>query len=375
MNSVEKVYGYKLAAWYRRHSLALHVGTMSFGLGYFMTAGAPNNLWSISLGSAVLGYYVGYKPRSNFTTKDLIVISGCNCGLGYSLALHCRAQGATVLAGVHNLLQNQNAAVVEEFKKKDILFCDLEITDEESVYAFAQTVEELIKKKHLVLRALVNNAGVMVFGEFEWQTSQLMEYQIDVNVLGTMRLTRAMMPMIRQNGSRIIIVSSHCAQEPLPGISVYGASKAAEYAWATSLRVELGKYGVKVVCFIPGGFVSESNIMKRQKKHFQEMKTYMSEEANQFYSNYFTKYAEYLSHVSPNSNELKIITNSRIYETFNDALLEIYPSEFYRCESWRYFFYRILFKITPMRMRDWLVMRFVNMPAWQPASKTEKVNK
>lgn len=103
-----------------------------------------------------------------------------------------------------------------------------------------------------VLRALVNNAGVMVFGEFEWQTQELIEHQVNVNVLGTMRLTRALMPLIRQNGSRIIVVSSHCAQEPLPGISIYGATKAAEYAWASSLRVELGKYGVKVVSFIPG---------------------------------------------------------------------------------------------------------------------------
>jgi len=103
-----------------------------------------------------------------------------------------------------------------------------------------------------VLRALVNNAGVMVFGEFEWQTQALMEHQINVNLLGTMRITRELMPILRENRSRIIVISSHCADEPLPGISIYGATKAALHAWTTSLRVEVGKYGVEVVSFIPG---------------------------------------------------------------------------------------------------------------------------
>lgn len=98
----------------------------------------------------------------------------------------------------------------------------------------------------------MNNAGVMTFGEFEWQTQSLIENQINVNLLGTMRITQELMPILRENRSRIIVVSSHCADEPLPGISVYGATKAALDAWATSLRVEIGKYGIEVVSFIPG---------------------------------------------------------------------------------------------------------------------------
>lgn len=94
----------------------------------------------------------------------------------------------------------------------------------------------------------------MVFGEFEWQTQNLAEYQVNVNILGTMRITRELMPIIRQNGSRIIVVSSHCAADPLPGISVYGATKAALHAWTTALRTEVGKYGVNVVSFIPGQY-------------------------------------------------------------------------------------------------------------------------
>jgi len=80
--------------------------------------------------------------------KDLIVITGCNSGLGYSLALHCRAQGAMVLAGLHNL-PKANVTVVEEFEKKNILFCDLEITNDKSVHRFAEAVKGLITHKQL----------------------------------------------------------------------------------------------------------------------------------------------------------------------------------------------------------------------------------
>lgn len=92
----------------------------------------------------------------------------------------------------------------------------------------------------------------MVLGEFEWQTQDLAEHQVNVNLLGTMRITRELMPILRDNRSRIIVVSSHCADESLPGIGIYGATKAALHAWATSLRVEISKYGIEVVSFIPG---------------------------------------------------------------------------------------------------------------------------
>lgn len=92
----------------------------------------------------------------------------------------------------------------------------------------------------------------MVIGEFEWQTQRLMEYQVNVNLLGTMRITRELMPILREHHSRIIVISSHCASQPLPGTSIYGATKAALDAWASSLRVEVGKFGIKVISFIPG---------------------------------------------------------------------------------------------------------------------------
>lgn len=123
------------------------------------------------------------------------------------------------------------------------------------------------------MTALINNAGVMVFGEFDWITDKLMKHQVDVNILGTMRLTRAFISLLRDHHGketkiffnfkicnlifenfkgRIITISSHCALETLPGLAVYGATKTALRAWSDGLRVELAKFNMPVITLIPG---------------------------------------------------------------------------------------------------------------------------
>lgn len=72
------------------------------------------------------------------------------------------------------------------------------------------------------LDTFVNNCGVMVFGESEWFTNNLIEYQINVNLGGTIKLTKKFLPLIRRSKARVINVTSHCALRALPGLSVYG---------------------------------------------------------------------------------------------------------------------------------------------------------
>lgn len=59
----------------------------------------------------------------------------------------------------------------------------------------------------------MNNAGVMCFGEFEWQTNAIIEHQVNVNLFGTMNFTRSFLPLARKHKTRIINVTSHCAIE------------------------------------------------------------------------------------------------------------------------------------------------------------------
>ncbi|KAJ8674300.1 hypothetical protein QAD02_005562 [Eretmocerus hayati] len=319
--------------------------------------------------SAALAFGVAYRTLSSRKCQDrrsanpteLVVITGCDSGLGYSLAVHCRENlGLQVVAGV----LKPHGPGAQDLGKRGVHVLPLELMDDESITIFSQSLQKILKDKNLVLRAVINNAGVMIFGEFEWQLAKHSHAQLKINATGPILLTSRLMPLIRANRARIVNVSSHCAEAPLPGLAVYAASKAAIAAWTQALRMELAKYGINVISFVPGSFVNESSILANQKEHFDEMRQAMSEDTKRFYGDYFDRYASYLSALRIKKG-IHRIENSNLYRIFDRALLDDNPSAIYKCEPWRYTFYHTLFRIAPLQIKDWLVERFVNMPKWK----------
>lgn len=174
----------------------------------------------------------------------------------------------------------------------------------------------------------------MCFGEFEWQTNALIENQINVNLVGTMLFTKMFLPLIRKYRTRIVNVTSHCALEALPGLSVYAATKSGLQFWNDALRVELNKYGVDVVNFIPGSLVNTTNITARQQEFSDEMLNAFTPEQEKFYSHYFEEYNAYLKHIS-GAKPVEAIRDVQLIGKFESALLDISPYSVYKCEPWR----------------------------------------
>ncbi|XP_044577584.1 D-beta-hydroxybutyrate dehydrogenase, mitochondrial [Cotesia glomerata] len=301
--------------------------------------------------------------RKSIAPGDMVVITGCDSGLGFSFAFHCHKNlNAHVIAGVHNI----DSLGANELSKAGIHVHSLELTSSESVQAFVQYIRNDLKNKNLALRCFINNAGIMIFGEFEWQTEEQLRHQVEVNLLGTMRVTKEILPLLREYSSRLINVTSHCAYESLPGVAVYSSTKSALASWTNALRVELKKFGIKVVSFIPGSFVLQSNILCQQQKYFKMMEAAMTSEAKSLYSDYFTRYANYLCGLPCNANAVpQILENSNLYELLEGAMLDQYPQAIYKCEPWRYMIYNFFFKYTSTEIRDWLIEKFVQMPSWK----------
>ncbi|XP_043274093.1 17-beta-hydroxysteroid dehydrogenase type 2 [Venturia canescens] len=293
--------------------------------------------------------------------RQVVLVTGCDTGLGFSLALYLSTMGFRVVASVH---KSDSAGAIELSKIPQIFVHQLDLTISESVQKFGAAVRNYLQQNQYNLRGFVNNAGVMIFGEFEWQSEEQTRHQIEVNLVGTMRVTREFMPTMRKHRTRLIIVTSHCAGEPLPGVATYGATKAALSAWATALRVELKKYHIDVVNFVPGSFIRESNLLSQQASHFEKMYSAMDQETRAFYGDYFTRYANYLSAIAPNDLPRRLMDRS-IYNAFEGAILDREPKALYRAEPKRYMFYRIMFKISPTKLRDYLVVKFINLPEWK----------
>ncbi|XP_071869381.1 SDR family oxidoreductase shroud [Bombus fervidus] len=336
-----------------------NVGT-SIGLYYLWNKGHKYLVPTVSLCSIGVSYlYCRLKARDKLTSKDAIVITGCGSGLGYSLALHFQKLGATVIAGVLQM----ESPTVNRLEDAGVIVFPLDLMELNSITSFTDSIRRTIGDKKLVLRGVINNAAVMVFGEFEWQTYGHIKTQLEVNFLGATIVTQDLMPIIRGNYSRIIVVSSHCNTQPVPGAAIYSGTKAALTAWATGLRVELKKYGISVVSVVPGSYMKDTNIFNHQADNFEAMKWVMSKEVQTFYGDYLSRYIKYFTSLVE-SPVLQTIQDKRVYEIFEAALLDKYPSATYKNESWRYKIYHTLFSITPTFLRDRLVEKFVHGPKW-----------
>lgn len=325
---------------------------------------------SLAVGVAVGARLLRGRARWTPSAARAVVVTGCDRGLGYSLAVHYRSLGLTVFAGVLDAA----SAGARSLGALGVRVLPLDVTDGASVRGAAAAVRQALRDDpRLGLAALVNNAGVLVFGEFGWQTERQVALQLDVNLAGTMRVSRAFLPLLRErsdDGSRgrLVVVTSHCALAALPALSVYAATKAGLQAWADALRVEQAQYGVPVVQVVPGSFTHLSGILAAHEDHAREMAEAMTDEDRSFYGDYPRRFHAYLGEVSALGRQASEspckLPDEALHAVFEDALLSVRPRARYVHEPWRYTLYHGLIRVAPARLKDWLVVKFASLPAF-----------
>jgi NAD(P)-dependent dehydrogenase (short-subunit alcohol dehydrogenase family) len=102
---------------------------------------------------------------------------------------------------------------------------------------------------------LVNNAGYGLLGAFEELSEAQIRQQLEVNLLGAMNVTRAVLPSLRAQGSgHLVQISSLAGLVGFAGNSAYSASMFALEGWSEALSRELGPFGINVTIVEPGGF-------------------------------------------------------------------------------------------------------------------------
>ena len=122
--------------------------------------------------------------------------------------------------------------------------------------AIGQTVSRLISELGRI-DVLVNNAAVIRNGSLEDATEEEIEYQVGVNILGTINMTKACLPSLKESRGSIINVSSTLAKLPILGASIYAATRGAMESFNRAMALELGPSGVRVNCIAPALVRSE----------------------------------------------------------------------------------------------------------------------
>jgi 3-hydroxybutyrate dehydrogenase len=145
---------------------------------------------------ALLGAFLLIKNRKKkrlLSKGKCILITGCDSGVGLTLALHAKSLGFHVIA----TCLNESSDGAEMLKGKDILAIQMDVTENDDIRSVKDSVEKYLNENHLCLWAIINNAGVLIYGHFEWQVESQVLQQINVNMLGTFNVTKTFLPLLR----------------------------------------------------------------------------------------------------------------------------------------------------------------------------------
>ena len=179
-----------------------------------------------------------------------VLITGTSSGFGKLMTHTLIAQGHSVAASMRDV-EGRNQAAAEELREAGARVVEIDVTDDSSVQrGTAEAIEALGG-----LDVLVNNAGVGVLGLQEAFTPEDWQRLFEINVFGVQRVTRAVLPVMREQGSGLLVfVSSLLGRMVLPFFGPYNASKFAVEALADNYRVELSGFGIDSVVIEPGGY-------------------------------------------------------------------------------------------------------------------------
>lgn len=197
--------------------------------------------------------------------QKTILITGTSTGIGKETAKLFAKNGWNVVATMRNPEKEQ-----ELTQYKNILISQLELRDVESIDNAIETGIKHFGK----IDALINNAAFGQYGLFEAVTPEQIREQFEVNVFGTMNVTRQILPHFRKNkGGLIINVSSAGGRIGIPMISPYVSSKFALEGWSEAVSYELASQNIILKLIEPGGVDTPFDNTANQKFAFDSALT------------------------------------------------------------------------------------------------------
>ncbi|PYR57414.1 MAG: short-chain dehydrogenase/reductase, partial [Acidobacteria bacterium] len=168
-----------------------------------------------------------------------VLITGSSTGIGEACARRLDAAGWRVFAGVRREEDGQRLRAGMSSRLTPVL---LEVTDAASMARAARTIG--VEGADAGLDGLVNNAGIAVAGPLEYLPIADFRRQLEVNVVGPLAVTQALLPAIRARRGRIVLMGSIAGRMTVPFLGPYSASKFALEAMADALRVELQPWDI-----------------------------------------------------------------------------------------------------------------------------------
>jgi NAD(P)-dependent dehydrogenase (short-subunit alcohol dehydrogenase family) len=196
--------------------------------------------------------------------KNLIVITGCDSGIGKGLCALLLKRG--FLLAVSYLEKNPFQGNKSVFAHK----MDLRVTKDRG--KFASFIDSLIQEGY-VLETFINNAGVALGGPVEDLPMDVFRENFEINYFGAVELIQRMIPHLIKSKGKIIVNGSLAGKVALPFLSPYVSTKHALEGFTDSLRRELKPFGIKTILLEPGSIATPIwNKAKKQDTSFVSKK-------------------------------------------------------------------------------------------------------
>ncbi|KAK3767863.1 hypothetical protein RRG08_059195 [Elysia crispata] len=216
-------------------------------------------LAGIALTTIVIGYRLLTLRLVNPEGK-VVLITGCDSGFGNACARRLNADGYTVVAGCLDD-QSEGAQCLQEIATGHLSVIKLDITDAQSVQSCATKLQTLCGGHGLW--CLLNNAGVCSFGDVELSSLETYRHIMEVNVFGTLKITKACLPLLRVAKGRVVTMTGSTGLLAPPGYSAFSMSQFSLEAMCDSLRAEMSPFNVKVITVRPGNFFGATGMLNR----------------------------------------------------------------------------------------------------------------
>jgi NAD(P)-dependent dehydrogenase (short-subunit alcohol dehydrogenase family) len=206
-----------------------------------------------------------------------VLVTGAGRGIGRAVALRLASHGWRVHAGVRRAADGE--ALRAAAASGTLVPVALDITDAGQVAALPGALGER-------LDAVVNNAGIVVSGPVEALRLEDVRAQLEVNVVGQVAVTQAVLPLLRAAGGRVVFISSISGRVASPFFGAYNASKFAVEGLADALRIELRPWGIRVVLVEPGSI--DTDLWRRALETADEVEAGMAPEHRALYARQIT---------------------------------------------------------------------------------------
>ena len=171
------------------------------------------------------------------------LVTGGSSGIGFAIAKALAAEGYALT------LASRRREKVEAAAQELGAHCvAADVANEEDCKRLVHAHHE----RHGRLDVLVNSAGIGIGGRLEELTTKQIDLQLAVNVRGLLLVTQASIPMLRESRGLIVNLASIAGTVATPGLSVYGATKAAVISLTRTMNAELEDEGIRATAISPG---------------------------------------------------------------------------------------------------------------------------